>query len=229
MNFDCDGGSFPGPYNWQMSAYASLLDRVIIVFDEGLRTCFGPPVPVRKSPGDRIDEPSLTNADREKSIELMRVNHAGEVAAQALYAGQAVFSRADAVRAQLLSAADDEKDHLAWCARRLDELNGNTSLLVPFWYAGSALIGAVASVAGDRSSLGFVQETERQVEAHLDDHLRRLPAADYKSRAILQQMSHDEARHGRDAQIAGAAELPRCVIDLMAIGGRAIRQIAQVL
>ncbi len=148
----------------------------------------------------------LDEADRLESSRLMRVNHAGEVAAQALYQGQALTARA--VSESMRQAATEEMDHLAWCEQRLNELNGRTSLLNPIWYAGSFAIGAVAGVLGDRTSLGFITETERQVESHLRDHMERLPAADTRSRAILEQMSHDEVRHGATAASLGGKDLP---------------------
>jgi ubiquinone biosynthesis monooxygenase Coq7 len=146
---------------------------------------------------------------------LMRVNHAGEVAAQALYRGQALVARSPAVRRQLLDAAAEERDHLHWCEQRLRELDDAPSLLTPLWYAGSFAIGATAGLAGDRTSLGFVEETERQVSEHLDDHLGRLPEQDARSRAILKTMREDEERHGRAAKEAGAKTLPGPVRRLM--------------
>jgi 3-demethoxyubiquinol 3-hydroxylase len=145
----------------------------------------------------------------------MRVNHAGEIAAQALYHGQAIAARSGATRRLLLDAARDETDHLAWCESRLKELESRPSLLNPLWYAGSFCIGALAALAGDRASLGFVVETERQVEGHLDEHLGRLPAADLQSRAIVQQMRADEAAHGANARSAGGTDLPGPVRALM--------------
>jgi ubiquinone biosynthesis monooxygenase Coq7 len=147
----------------------------------------------------------------------MRVNHAGEVAAQALYMGQALVARDDATRAKLERAAAEENDHLAWCQERLDELGARPSVLAPFWYAGSFAIGALAGLAGDRWSLGFVVETERQVEAHLDHHLAELPPADRASRVVLERMKSDEVRHADDARAGGGAELPRPVRRLMSL------------
>jgi 3-demethoxyubiquinol 3-hydroxylase len=145
---------------------------------------------------------------RLESGRLMRVNHAGEVAAQALYQGQALTAKDRGVTDALRHAADEEMDHLAWCEQRLTELDGRTSLLNPFWYAGSFAIGALAGVLGDRTSLGFITETEKQVESHLRDHMERLPAADQRSRAILEQMRHDEIQHGAAAASLGGEELP---------------------
>jgi ubiquinone biosynthesis monooxygenase Coq7 len=145
----------------------------------------------------------------------MRVNHAGEVAAQALYHGQALTARDADVREALLAAARDETDHLAWCERRVSELGSHTSALSPLWYAGSFVIGAIAGLAGDRNSLGFVAETERQVTEHLESHLQQLPAGDTRSRSIVEQMQRDEARHGQEAQLAGARPLPALIRGVM--------------
>ena len=158
---------------------------------------------------------ALTEAQRRESAALMRVNHAGEVAAQALYHGQALVSRSSATREVLLKAAREEADHLAWCETRLKELGSRPSLLNPLWYCGSFAIGALAAAAGDRTSLGFVVETERQVEGHLDEHLARLPTGDTRSRAILNVMRADEIGHGAAAKMAGASELPAPVRVLM--------------
>jgi 3-demethoxyubiquinol 3-hydroxylase len=158
---------------------------------------------------------ALSDTERRQSAALMRVNHAGEVAAQALYHGQALVARSDATRDLLLSAAKEESDHLAWCETRLKELGSQPSLLNPLWYCGSFAIGVLAAVAGDRTSLGFVVETERQVEGHLDEHLMRLPSGDTRSRAILDQMRTDEIGHGATAKAAGGMELPAPVSALM--------------
>jgi ubiquinone biosynthesis monooxygenase Coq7 len=145
----------------------------------------------------------------------MRVNHAGEIAAQALYHGQALTARNPEVRAALLGAARDETDHLAWCEQRVRELDSRTSLFAPLWYAGSFAIGALAGLAGDRTSLGFVAETERQVIEHLESHLHALPQDDDRSRRIVEQMQADEARHGTEARDAGGRDLPRLIRGLM--------------
>jgi ubiquinone biosynthesis monooxygenase Coq7 len=165
------------------------------------------PVSVQTSP--------LSDAERRLSAALMRVNHAGEIAAQALYHGQAFVAQSRSTREFLLKAADEEADHLAWCETRLKELRSQPSLLNPLWYAGSFAIGALAALSGDRTSLGFVVETERQVERHLDDHLSRLPQSDSRSRAILQAMRKDEIEHGASAQTAGGAPLPAAVRAVM--------------
>jgi ubiquinone biosynthesis monooxygenase Coq7 len=157
----------------------------------------------------------LSEIERRESAALMRVNHAGEIAAQALYHGQALVARSAATRRLLLKAADEETDHLAWCETRLKELESRPSLLNPLWYAGSFAIGAAAALLGDRTSLGFVVETERQVEGHLDEHLARLPRDDARSRVILQTMRTDEIAHGLSAKAAGGVELPSPVRFLM--------------
>ena len=157
----------------------------------------------------------LTESEKRDSAALMRVNHAGEIAAQALYHGQALVARSPATRALLLKAAHEETDHLAWCETRLKELDSRPSLLNPLWYAGSFAIGAATALLGDRTSLGFVVETERQVEGHLDEHLARLPRDDTRSRAIIQTMRTDEIAHGVSAKAAGGAELPSPVRFLM--------------
>jgi ubiquinone biosynthesis monooxygenase Coq7 len=150
----------------------------------------------------------LAEAERAESVRLMRVNHAGEVAAQALYQGQALTARDPKVKSAMHQAATDEVDHLAWCAQRLQELKGRTSLLNPLWYLGSLGLGALAGALGDRASLGFIAETEKQVESHLRDHLERLSAKDLRSRAILTQMTHDEVQHGAKATSMGGKALP---------------------
>jgi ubiquinone biosynthesis monooxygenase Coq7 len=215
------------PYNRRMQPSCEITDRMIGVIDAGLRACFADAVPAIESPGDAVPEPGLDASERRESIALMRVNHAGEIAAQALYAGQAVFARDSAVRDQLEAAAAEERDHLAWCEKRLQELGGAPSLLAPLWYFGSAAIGVVASLAGDRWSLGFLHETEIQVEAHLEDHLSKLPRADDKSRHVLRRMAQDEARHGQAAAAAGGGEMPSTIKTAMRGGGELLRQIAR--
>jgi ubiquinone biosynthesis monooxygenase Coq7 len=163
-------------------------------------------LPARRDGPARL--PILTEAEQREAAALMRVNHAGEVAAQALYHGQAALARNRATRELLLQAAREEADHLGWCQQRLQELGSAPSVFGPVWYAGSFAIGALAAALGDRVSLGFVAETERQVEGHIDSHLQRLPAADTRSRAILEAMRHDEIEHGEAAMSAGGAELP---------------------
>jgi 3-demethoxyubiquinol 3-hydroxylase len=183
------------------------LDTLISTADKALRSVFAPARAARALPATD-PAPPLSEAERRESGALMRVNHTGEVAAQALYHGQAFVARNDHTRSLLLRAAREETDHLAWCETRLSELQSSPSLLNPLWYAGSFAIGALAAAFGDRVSLGFVAETERQVEGHLNVHLARLPAADSRSREILEQMRNDEISHGAAARSAGAAGLP---------------------
>jgi 3-demethoxyubiquinol 3-hydroxylase len=198
-----------------------LLEPLIAAADRALRAVGGSARASRASPAADLSA-DLSGADRRKSAALMRVNHAGEVAAQALYHGQALGARSPATRELLLRAAQEESDHLAWCEARLAELGSRTSLLNPFWYAGSFALGALAAAFGDKASLGFVRETERQVEGHLDEHLSRLPKDDARSRAILRAMRDDEARHAANARSAGAMRLPVPVQALM-------RQTARVM
>jgi len=196
-----------------------LLDSCIGAADRALRSLFAPAQASRPVPGQAPEPPGesrrLSEAERHRAAALMRVNHAGEIAAQALYHGQALVARSQATRELLLKAAREESDHLAWCETRLRELDSRPSLLNPLWYAGSFAIGALAALMGDRTSLGFVVETERQVEGHLDEHLGRLPAGDSRSRAILQTMRTDEMAHGASARAGGATELPSAVGALM--------------
>lgn len=199
------------------------LDSLIAAADQALRTLTTPPDAARPSPAADIPEADLTREARRDSIALMRVNHAGEISAQALYRGQSIMARSEETKRHLLQAADEEQDHLAWCAQRLEELDGRPSRLDPVWYAGSFLLGMAAGVPGDRVSLGFVAETERQVEAHLDDHLSKLSGDDARSKAILEQMSEDEAHHGTTAELAGGTELPYPVRRIMALGGNLLR------
>lgn len=171
--------------------------------------------PVAVYPAEQVAESGLDSRSRRHAAGLMRVNHAGEVSAQALYHGQALVARDDKVRRQLLDAAGEERAHLQWCATRLTELGERPSLLSPLWYAGSFAIGALAGLAGDGTSLGFVEETERQVVEHLEEHLQALPATDARSRAIVSAMQQDEAKHGDQAHAAGARPLPLPVRELM--------------
>lgn len=186
------------------------LDRLLITADAALKTLSGTAQARRLMPADPPGpaEPTLTTADKRLSGALMRVNHVGEVCAQALYLAQSLTARSPAVRAQLVAATAEETDHLAWTERRLRELGDRPSWLNPLWYAGSFALGLLAGRAGDRWSLAFVAETERQVEQHLASHLDRLPAADRRSRAVVDQMREDEAAHGRAAEAAGAARMP---------------------
>jgi ubiquinone biosynthesis monooxygenase Coq7 len=199
----------------------SLLDRALSIIDQGLRVSFGGSTAIagsgRPTPRAAAGGASapLDPAAAGVAARLMRVNHAGEVAAQALYHGQALVAREPAVREFLIGAAREEGDHLIWCAERLAALHSRPSLLNPLWYAGSVAIGALAGLAGDRISLGFIAETERQVEGHIDEHLARLPAADDASRAVLEQMKADEIRHGAHALERGGEALPAAAAGLM--------------
>ena len=184
------------------------LDRLILNFDRALRTLCARATSVRPVPGGDLQDTRLEEQERRESAALMRVNHAGEICAQALYHGQAMTARNREVREALEHAAAQETEHLAWTAERIGELGGRTSALNPLLYAGSFAIGAVSGLLGDKWNLGFLAETERQVEGHLDGHLERLPEEDLKSRAIVAQMKADEADHARTALNQGGAELP---------------------
>lgn len=203
-----------------------MLDSLIVGFDRALRTLTGNVVSARPVPGAHLKEADLAPADIKHAAGLMRVNHTGEVCAQALYAAQAQVARDPAIKAQFTRAAREEEEHLAWTQTRLGELHDRPSLLNPLWYAGSFAIGVAAGLAGDRVNLGFVVETERQVEEHLTRHMESLPAADAKSRAIVDQMRDDEVRHGAMALDAGAAPLPGPVKHLMRRAADAMRAIA---
>lgn len=195
------------------------LDTFISAADRALRALLAPPAAGRPVPNppqkSTAKDAGLSAEDRRESAALMRVNHAGEVAAQALYHAQALFARDPEVREFMLRAAREETDHLAWCEARLTELGARPSVLNPLWYAGSFGIGTIAALLGDKTSLGFVAETERQVEGHLKSHLDRLPADDQRTRAIVEAMRADEVGHGQQAQSAGAASLPGPVRELM--------------
>ncbi|MEO6928328.1 MAG: 2-polyprenyl-3-methyl-6-methoxy-1,4-benzoquinone monooxygenase [Casimicrobiaceae bacterium] len=184
------------------------IDEWIASFDRALRTLAGVNSSSRPTPGAALADTALGDAEQAHAASLMRVNHAGEVCAQALYSAQALCARDDTTKAQFANAARDEADHLAWTAQRLAELDSHPSRANPLWYAGSFAIGVAAALAGERANLGFVVETERQVEEHLGSHLDELPAGDAKSRAIVEQMRADEARHGAMALEAGGVPLP---------------------
>jgi ubiquinone biosynthesis monooxygenase Coq7 len=202
------------------------LDRLITAFDNGLRTLLAPAHSARAVPGAALAEPEMTAPERQVAAALMRVNHSGEICAQALYQGQALTARNATARAALEKAAVEETDHLAWTAQRIEELGGRASVLNPLWYAGSFALGAAAGFLGDKWNLGFLAETERQVEGHLEGHLDRLPAQDEKSRAIVNEMKVDEARHARIAVDHGAAELPEPVKLAMKLGSRVMTRTA---
>lgn len=188
----------------------SLFENIICEIDAALRTLAPPAQRVvqRQSPAEGLHESTLSSQEKRHIAGLMRVNHAGEVCAQALYQGQALTAQLARVKTQMDEAAAEEIDHLAWCEQRLLELGSQPSVLNPLWYLGSFMIGSLAGMAGDRWSLGFVAETERQVTQHLQSHLQKLPPQDEKSKLILEQMEEDEAHHAEVAKEAGAAELP---------------------
>lgn len=210
-----------------MSRSYTPVDRLIMGFDSALRTATGINTEAQRSnPAESVPEVIMEEEQRRHAAGLMRINHAGEVCAQALYAGQAATARNPAVQAEMQQAANEEIDHLSWCKTRLDELESRPSLLDPLWYAGSFAIGAAAGLAGDGWSLGFLQETENQVEAHLENHIERLPPEDARSRAILDQMKIDEAKHAQMAKDSGAFDLPRPVRRLMKITAGAMKAVA---
>ena len=204
----------------------SRLDRWLIDAQNALGTVLGAVTAERPNPAGDTPEVVLDDAERRHAAGLMRVNHVGEVCAQALYVGQAAVARDPATRDALLHAAREETDHLAWCAQRLRELDDRPSLLNPLWYAGSYTIGVLAGLRGDGWNLGFVAETERQVEAHLDRHLQRLPPADQRSRAIPEKMKDDEARHAANAEAGGARKLPPPIPSLMSAASRVMKAVA---
>lgn len=205
----------------------SRLDRALVEIGRALETIFvGTPVSACPSPAADTHDGDLDDAARRHAAGLMRINHVGEVCAQALYFGQAAVAREASLREQMLAAATEETDHLAWCGERLDELGSRPSLLNPLWYAGAYAIGAGAGLIGDRLSLGFVVETERQVEAHLGEHLETLPPGDERSRAIVRRMMDDEARHAENALAAGARALPAPVPKLMRLASRVMKTVA---
>lgn len=206
--------------------HLSPLDRLLDSAQNALSTVLGTPRAERLNPGKDTPEAALDTHERQHAAGLMRINHVGEVCAQALYIGQAAVARDPATRAHLLHAAQEETDHLAWCADRLHELDSRPSLFNPLWYAGSWAIGAAAGLRGDGWNLGFVVETERQVEAHLAEHLQSLPPADARSRAILSVMKDDEVRHANNALAAGARLLPRPVTLLMAGASKLMKTVA---
>jgi 3-demethoxyubiquinol 3-hydroxylase len=205
------------------------MDRILGALDQALRTLFANPRGTRPCPVVPAEATHLGEPERRHAGALMRVNHVGEICAQALYTAQAMATRNDALRAQLEQAAREENDHLAWTKARLDELGDRPSLLNPLWYAGAFGLGLVAGRFGDRVSLGFLVETERQVEAHLQGHLDRLPAADHSSRAIVAQMKADEAAHADNARKAGAAELPQAVKAAMRAAARVMTTTAHYI
>ena len=201
-------------------------ESLIVAFDRALRTLSGVATSARPMPGASIPAPDLADDERRHAAGLMRVNHTGEVCAQALYAAQAFVARDPEIGRRFAEAAREEEDHLAWTKARLDELRERPSLFNPLWYAGSFAIGVAAGLAGDRVNLGFVVETERQVEEHLTGHMDALPASDAKSRVIVDQMRDDEARHGAMARTAGGIELPWPVREAMRLAAGAMKAVA---
>lgn len=203
---------------------STLIDTLILQADQALRTLVpGSVAAVRPSPAEAVEDAALDDAGRRHAAALMRINHCGEVCAQALYQGQALTARLPEVGENMEQAAAEEVDHLAWCETRLEELGSRPSLLNPLWYGMSFGLGAVAGLAGDRWSLGFVAETERQVCEHLREHLASLPAEDVRSRRILEQMHEDEGHHATTAIEAGAAELPLPVRQAMKLMARVMK------
>jgi len=193
-------------------------DNLLMQFDTGLRTLFGKPaITERTNPENLVSEGDLSSVERELAGRLMRINHAGEVAAQGLYQGQALTAKLPEVKEKMQRAAEEENDHLDWCEQRIHELGTHTSYLNPLWYVGSVAIGATAGLAGDKWSLGFVAETEHQVVRHLESHLNQVAENDHKSRAILEQMKEDEGHHATVALEAGAADLPPPVKKFMSL------------
>lgn len=203
-----------------------MLEQIIIQFDKALRTVFAPAQTVRPTPGADLPETELTEQEKREAAALMRVNHVGEVCAQALYQGQALTSRNAAVRGALERAAKEETEHLAWTEQRINELGGRKSLLNPIWYGGALAIGVAAGKLGDEWNLGFLAETERQVEAHLAGHLERLSESDQKSWRIIEQMQRDEIEHAHAAIRLGARELPLPVKLAMKLASRVMTRTA---
>ncbi len=202
------------------------MDKLIVEFDKGLRTLFSQAHSARPHPDTGIPDTSLSDAEKKHAAALMRVNHSGEICAQALYQGQALTARDPAVQQKLQQAAQEETEHLAWTARRVHELGGHLSLLNPFWYTGSLAIGALAGLLGDKWNLGFLAETERQVGHHLQSHMDRLLPQDEKSRAIVAQMYTDETGHADMAATLGGADLPQPVQLAMKLNGKVMTALA---
>ncbi len=215
------GHPSPRSLNWQ--------DRLISALDAGLRTVFVPTRAARPTPAAGMPPPELTEADRREAEALMRINHVGEICAQALYQSQALFSRSEDSRRHFEAAGQEELDHLAWTAERIHQLGGHTSHLAPLWWAGAFAWGSLAGMAGDKWSLGFVVETERQVEAHLAGHLERLPQADVASRAIVEQMRQEEAAHAEEALAQGASLLPAPIPAVMRAAAKVMTTVAHRL
>lgn len=204
----------------------NLLDQALMQIDGALRAIITHNSPSRSYPAENIAETKIAENEKRHSAGLMRVNHTGEVCAQALYQGQLMVARNTKTRAMLAKASDEEMDHLAWTHQRLQELESHRSYLNVFWYMNSLMIGFLAGIAGDRWSLGFVEETERQVTCHLINHLGRLPSQDQKSRAVIEQMRMDEMQHGQAAADAGATDLPRFIKTIMTLHSKVMTSLA---
>jgi ubiquinone biosynthesis monooxygenase Coq7 len=202
------------------------IDSVIVGLDRGLRTVFGVARAARPMPGSDTEEPSLSPEERSEAAALMRVNHCGEICAQALYQGQSLASDNAELKRALEQAAREEEDHLAWAEQRIAELGGRTSLLNPLWYAGSLAIGFAAGRFGDAWNLGFLKETEKQVELHLQGHLDRLSAKDVRTRTVVAAMQRDEAGHARTAEALGAKELPATIKSIMRASARVMTSVS---
>jgi ubiquinone biosynthesis monooxygenase Coq7 len=202
------------------------VDKLIHDLDKALRVVSGVVAASRPNPSAQVGEAAMSDAEKRHSAGLMRVNHVGEVCAQALYDAQGRFAQAQALKQQFAHAGIEEEDHLAWTAERLRELGSHTSLLNPVWYVGSYLLGSIAARVGDARNLGFVAETERQVELHLISHLQKLPAQDAKSRAIVDQMRKDEVEHGEAAKALGAAEMPMAIRGAMKMMSKVMTTVA---
>ena len=198
------------------------IDRIITGFDRGLRTLFAPAASLRPQPGEDMPEGTLSREEKRLSAALMRINHSGEICAQALYQGQAMTAKNREIAHSLEQASWEETEHLCWTENRIKELGGRKSLFNPLWYAGSLAIGAGVGLIGDKWNLGFLAETERQVERHLAGHLERLPLADLKSRAVVEQMKYDEVQHASMAVSLGGAELPFPARVLMKLSSKAM-------
>lgn len=204
----------------------SPLDTALSHLDRALATMFSPAVASRTNPANELTEGELSSSEREQSVRLMRVNHVGEVCAQALYLAQAASTHNAQIKTTLIAAAQEETDHLAWCDERLQQLNGRVSVLNPLWYSGAFAFGLIAGKLGDGANLSFVVETERQVEAHLNSHLELLPTNDRRSRAIVSAMRDDEARHADHATALGGSRPSILVGSLMAAAANVMRTIA---
>lgn len=201
-------------------------ERLIIEFDKGLRTLFSQAHSARPHPDANLPDAPLDQAEKKHAAGLMRINHSGEICAQALYQGQALTARDPAVQAKLQQAARQETEHLAWTSKRVHELGGHLSVFNPLWYTGSLALGAFAGLLGDKWNLGFLAETEHQVGEHLQSHLEKLPPQDAKSRAVVQQMYADETQHSKMAKQMGGAELPQPVRRAMQAASRVLTQTA---